>query len=529
MRTAPSESSSLNTPQSTGTKIATICRYVNAAIITAVALYCLVIPGVTIIWSMRDPGLRDGSMPRLAFRWHRSLTPKYEQWARQRVAAGTAANKSINDISGTEWPVFGSVFYLWATDSLQTAWQADHSLASEAPADYARDAIEAAAALVVDPGHAAWVKRHWGDDYLHEENVFYRELVIAALTCHARLTGSTQYLPMLRDQVETFAEALDRSPHGLLNDYPGQCYPTDVLGAIAAIRRADAILGTDHSAFVRRAMRAFEGPLLDPVGLPPYAADPLGGQVIGRSRGCGNSFMLIWAPELWPERAADWYARYEQHFWQERWTAVGFREFPKDMPLGDWYRDVDAGPVLAGHGIAACAFGVGAARANGRLDHAYGLTAEMLVTSWPLPDGTLAGPRVLSNAVDAPYLGEAGVLFALTRCPTQGVPIRVGHQLPGFYYLVLGIGLGIGLILLAGTLRGVRRWRRQPPEVPLPTLQATFWTMLMVGGIVTCLVWTTVGGAAMILAAQLLPRARRRKPVEIKPAVASDVPVAPAP
>ncbi len=52
--------------------------------------------------------------------------------------------------------------------------------------------------------------------------------------------------------------------------------------------------------------------------------------------------------------------------------------------------DVDAGPVLAGHGFAACAFGIGAARANGRFNHAWPLSAEMLVTCWPLLDGTLA-------------------------------------------------------------------------------------------------------------------------------------------
>ena len=46
--------------------------------------------------------------------------------------------------------------------------------------------------------------------------------------------------------------------------------------------------------------------------------------------------------------------------------------------------DVDSGPV-------------GAARANGRFDHAYPLSAEMLFACWPLPDGTLLFPRILSG------------------------------------------------------------------------------------------------------------------------------------
>lgn len=501
-----------------------ICRYANATILLFVAMYALLIPAVIIIRTVRDPGLRDGTMPRVAFAWHQDLSPRYERWARERVAAGTATQKRLDDIAGTEWPVFGSVFYLWATEALQDAWTADRTLAAVAPAESARGTIDAAAALVADPGHAEWVRQHWGDDYLHRENVFYRELLIAGLTAHVKLTGSDQYLPLLRDQVVTLAAALDRSPFGLLDDYPAQCYPTDVLGAVAAIRRADAVLGTDHSAFARRELRGFQGPLLDATGLPPYAVDSGSGERVGRSRGCGDSFMLIWTPALWPDVAPAWYDRYEQHFWQHRWTAVGFREFPKDMPDGDWFADVDAGPVLAGHGIAACAFGIGAARANGRLDHAYPLTAEMLITAWPLPDGTLACPRMLSNAVDAPYLGEAGVLFALTRMPAAGTTLITGGHLPGFFYLGLSLYLGVGLLILLGTWRGLRRWRRQPSEVPWERGQAVLWAFLLIGGVVVAIVWTSAGGAAMILATQLLPRVRRKRGADLSPVAPAEAP-----
>ena len=136
----------------------------------------------------------------------------------------------------------------------------------------------------------------------------------------------------------------------------------------------------------------------------------------------GLSFMLTWAPQLWPQTAQDWYAKYSEQFWQEGLFFAGFREFPKDIDVG-WFNmsDVDAGPVVGGYGVAASAFGVGAARAMGRTDQAYKLAAQALVASWPLPDGTLLVPRVLSNVSDAPYLGEAATLFALTRTPVAQV------------------------------------------------------------------------------------------------------------
>ena len=120
---------------------------------------------------------------------------------------------------------------------------------------------------MIDPRHASWVKDHWGEQYLHRENVFYRMLVISALTAHARLRCSRVHVDLLRDQVKSLAEELDASPHGLLDDYPGQCYPADVLAAVAAIRRADSVLGTDHADFVRRSIRGFQGRCLDERGL----------------------------------------------------------------------------------------------------------------------------------------------------------------------------------------------------------------------------------------------------------------------
>jgi len=269
-------------------------------------------------------------------------------------------------------------------------------------------------------------------------------LVIAALTSQAQLTGEKQNLPLLKDQTDSLSAELDASRHGLLDDYPGECYPGDVLTAIAMIRKADKVLGTDHSAFSNRAIRAFQNEALDSRGLVPYDADADSGKPTSLTRGCGNSYVSLFSPDIWPEQARKWYELYSQYFWQESWTCAGFREFPKDLAGSNWYIDVDSGPVWGGFGCAACAFGVGAARANGHFEHAYPLTAEMLVTSWPLPNGTRLFPRLLSNAADAPYLGEAGILFNLTRLPGESVSIKTGGAIPKFVLIFLAIQFGIG-------------------------------------------------------------------------------------
>lgn len=285
-------------------------------------------------------------------------------------------------------------------------------------------------------------------------------LLISGLTSYQHLTGSNAYQEMLAQQVNSLADEMDASPYGLLEDYPGECYPIDILPAVAVIQRADGVLGTDHSAFVDRALRAFEDTRLDSAtGLPAYRCDALTGEGLGSARGVGISYMLIWAPELWPETARQWYELYDEQFWQQNWFAAGFREFPADYPYTvPWMGDVDSGPIPFGYGTAASAFGIGAARANDRFDQAYPLSAEALLLTWPLPDGTLLLPRLLSNLTDAPYTGEAALLFTLTRMPLMGVDTANPSALPACVFLGLGAYLCIPIFGSIKVSKQVRQW-----------------------------------------------------------------------
>jgi hypothetical protein len=418
------------------------------------------------------------------------------------------------NISGTEWPLFGSVFYLWATEALQEAADEDPSVCPVPPRVYARGAIAAAAALVADPNHAGWVIQHWGQGYLEKENLFYRMLLIGALTSCQKLLGDTRYEELLREQVDSLAAELDASPHGVIDDYPGQCYPVDIVAAIAAIARADAVLGTDRSDFVARAVRGFQETRLDAhTGLPAYRVNSDTGRAQDSARGVGLSFMLIWAPEIWPETARLWYEKYVSQFWQQGALLAGFREYPKGLDVG-WFNmmDVDAGPLVAGYGAAACAFGVGATRAMGDAGRAYRLAGQSLVACWPLPSGTLLVPRVLSNMSDAPYLGEAAMLFALTRRPRTPIQGTTAQGLPGIVYIAIPLLVALGAFEVVVTARRLRRWRRADPRwyVPAPTVQFCAWVLL---AIAVAISWFAVGavlGLVLLLTALVLPLQRKR-------------------
>jgi hypothetical protein len=227
---------------------------------------------------------------------------------------------------------------------------------------------------------------------------------------------------------------------------------------------------------------------------------------------------LIYAPELYPEQARSWYDVYVQHFWQNNWLASGFREYPKEIPNKDWLMDPDSGPVMFGFSPSGNAYGVAAARVNGRFDHAWTLGAQALAAAWPLPDGSWLGARFLSAASrgHAPYLGEMNLLFLFTREPMPGVPIVTGGHMPLLVWIGFALTLVLGTLLLWLTLRRCKAWLRSADtvSVPLERVQLTLWLALI--GLSGILFLTGKGSLSLILflLAQFLPRQfARRLPV----------------
>jgi len=173
--------------------------------------------------------------------------------------------------------------------------------------------------------------------------------------------------------------------------------------------------------------------------------------------------------------------------------------------------DVDAGPVIGSYGVGASAFGIGAARVMGRTNQAYQLTAEGLAASWPLPDGTLLVPRILSNISDAPYLGEAATLFALTRRSREPLQGDGKTRLPTAVYLGLAVLLVPGTHEIVASLRKLSRWRRADPRwyVPGPQIQLAAWVVLLTAAAVAWLSLGVLIALVLLLAALILPWRRR--------------------
>jgi hypothetical protein len=259
----------------------------------------------------------------------------------------------------------------------------------------------------------------------------------------------------MSDQRKKLADELSSAPLHLRDDYPGECYPNDILWAVAAIQRAAMLEGTNHHELAKSLMATFDGPIKAKEGLPAFMADAVNGTIVQPARGCGNSGILLFASELDSGIARTWYDAYDRNYWTNNPWFSGFRELPHGA--NHTFSDVDSGPVVWGVGSVASAFGIGAAKANGRLDHAVPLTLEAVAASWPTPFGFLVPGLMGKLAAQSWSLGEVALLFSMTRPLPDAELTPFTGRIPGMVWICLLLYGGVGLVFLAAEFRWMRK------------------------------------------------------------------------
>lgn len=427
-----------------------------SGVVIVLSLMLLIYPAITICFVVMDSKLNQTGESRLVPLWFKSATPRFLSWANTYLETDYAGSLYHDNVPATEWPMFGAVFYLVTAEDLQGCGQIDATQGT------IREAVERAAQIVASPTTATWVKTKWGDGYRKEENVFYRMLLILGLSSYESITGNTQYREMMSNQRATLAAELAAAKLHLRDDYPSECYPADMLWAVAAIQRAGRLEGVCHNALTKDLIAAFDGPLKAPEGLPAFQADSKSGHILQGARGCGNSGILLFASELDPAVAGRWYVAYEDGFWKDTGWIAGFTEMPRDSQAA--FMDVDSGPVLCGIGSVSSAFGIGAAKTVGRIDHAAPLTAEAVACSWPTPFGFLVPGLMGRIAANSWSLGEVALLFSMTRpnLAANTVPFE-GHT-PYIVWICLAAYTSLGAFFIWFEIRSVRRLIRRRRE-----------------------------------------------------------------
>jgi len=273
----------------------------------------------------------------------------------------------------------------------------------------------------------------------------------------ARLRPGPGPAAAVRERAAPLVAALAGSPTGFLESYPGQRWPVDTVVAVAALARADRLVGVPGAAAVVRAWPARADRARDAAtGLLPhrFVADPSSVAAGEPPRGTSSVLAALFEPDVDAAAGARDYAAVVRHFVTRRLGWVAVAEYP-DGAGGPG--DVDSGPLVLGVSFSASVVAIGAARRAGDVALARDLEREGELFGLPWE---WQGRR--RYALGVLPVGDAFVAFA--RSVPAGVPGDPGGDAPAPLWW-----LWVATLLLPGAGALLAAWRAHDARRPRPT------------------------------------------------------------
>jgi hypothetical protein len=218
------------------------------------------------------------------------------------------------------------------------------------------------------------------------------------------------YQPLLAERVRLMVDRMSRGPVRCAESYPDECWTFCNTVALAAVRLADRLDGTDHRAFLALWVKTARQKLVDPSTGLLISSFRWGGR-----RGDGPEGSSIWMAVHMLQVVDATFAgeQYRLARDQLRRTFLGFgysREWP---PLAPGRPDIDSGAVLPLLEASPAASGLALLAAAGFDDGAYlqELLAALEFAAFPVEE-----QGALRFAASNP-VGDAVLLYALVEGP----------------------------------------------------------------------------------------------------------------
>jgi hypothetical protein len=234
---------------------------------------------------------------------------------------------------------------------------------------------------------------------------------IALMLASRRLVEEKpEYKPLLTERVDAIVERLQQSPHLMLESYPDECWMFDHVVALDAVRMADYLDGSDHTALIREWLAMARKKLIHPEsGLLVSSFTP-DGLVLDGPEG-STIWMVAHALQLLDEDfARDQYQRARKDLGA---TTLGF-SYAHEWPASwDGPADIDSGPIIPVFNISAGASGMAFIGASAFRDDPFlsSLAATLDFAGFPSSQGGRL-KYCASNQV-----GDAALLYAATLGP----------------------------------------------------------------------------------------------------------------
>ena len=244
-------------------------------------------------------------------------------------------------------------------------------------------------------------------------SVFVDGEIALMLAARRFLEEKDTYKPMLAERVNAMVSRMSQSPVLCAESYPNECWLFCNTVALAAVRMADVLDGSDHSGFLASWVATAKEKLVEPrTGLliSAYAVD---GKPAPSAFGPEGSTIWMASHMLQivdGEFAEDQYRRARRELGR---SLLGFG-YAREWPVGiEGVMDVDSGPVIPVLGASASASGLAIMGAAAFDDVEY---LGALLTSLELAGFPVKRKGRLRYRASNP-VGDAVLLYAMTEGP----------------------------------------------------------------------------------------------------------------
>ncbi len=242
-------------------------------------------------------------------------------------------------------------------------------------------------------------------------NSLFEDGEIAMMLAARRLLEEkAAYKPLLQGRVETMIAYMEKSPVLSGESYPDECWMFCNSVALASIRIADVLDGSDHSRFIQRWMETAKTKLMDKKTGLLFSSFTFKGAPLDGPEGSSIWMVAHCLQVVDKPFAEDQYARAKKEL-EGRFLGLGFaREWPRSSSAAP---DVDSGPIIPVLEISFGSSGLAILGASSFGDDAF---LSNLLTSLNFGAFPQKKQGVLRYCASN-QLGDAVLLYALVQGP----------------------------------------------------------------------------------------------------------------
>lgn len=287
------------------------------------------------------------------------LSPKSRRLARRQLDIWTAAESDRAEILrmravNPEWDLMGRSFVAWSLANAALRQPAEKGRALEAMDRIIADTLRLEAERGVYHFLMPYARRK--PFVMQPARSLFLDGEIALMLAARRIVEEKpEYKPLLTQRVNAMVERMGQGPVLSAESYPEECWTFCNTVALAAIRAADFVDGTDHSDFLRRWVQTAKAKLVDPNTGLLVSSYTLAGTPIDGPEG-SSIWMAVHCLDLIDEQfAADQYRRAKGQL-ADSFLGFGYaREWP-----GSWVgpMDIDSATVIPAVGVSVSSSGL---------------------------------------------------------------------------------------------------------------------------------------------------------------------------